>query len=154
MKIIYRIAQKVDVFEMMHLFMETINSIDNIYYSAEQRRVWAKAGNNHGRWEEKVSRQHVVVAESGGRILGFGSLEGDYIDILYVRKYHQGLGIASNIYAILEEEAKKSGVVALSADVSHSARMFFERRGFVEVGINSFIMDGVELSNTRMRKLL
>lgn len=150
----FRTAGFDDLEQMLDLFRETVLAINVRDYTAEQVRVWSAAGNRAERWAEKISRQNVLVAEQDGLILGYGSLENDYIDLLYVHKDQQGKGIASMIYSILEGKARQDGMHALAADASFTAQPFFERKGFIMVEQRTYIMDGVEISNCRMVKSL
>jgi putative acetyltransferase len=150
----FRTAGFDDLPQMLDLFRETVLAINVQHYTDDQVRVWSAAGNRADRWAEKISRQHILIAEQDGQILGYGSLENDYIDLLYVHKDQQGKGIASMIYNILEGKARQDGMQALATDASFTAKAFFERKGFILVEQRSYIVDGVEISNCRMIKSL
>ena len=83
-----------------------------------------------------------------------GSLEGDYLDVLYVHPNYAGLGIAYRIFHALEQHALENGVDRLSTDASKAAQNFFKRQGFRVVSENKNIKDGEVLVNYRMEKQL
>ena len=58
------------------------------------------------------------------------SLEGDYIDVLYVHPDFAGQSVAYHLYMKLVDEAAQTGAEKLITDASHVARSFFERQGF------------------------
>lgn len=148
----FRTAMVDDLPDMLQLFRDTILHVNLSHYTQEQVAVWADAANNIDRWINKINEQHVLVAHDEEMLLGFGSLRLDYIDLLYVHKDHQGEGIASSLYDILEGKAREYGMQALATDASHTARGFFEKKGFLYVATRSYVMNGVEISNCRMVK--
>ena len=149
-----RIAETQDLPEMLTLFRDTILHVNLGHYTPAQVKVWSEAANNLDRWAEKISSQHVLVAEKDNCMLGFGSLRNDYIDLLYINKNYQGKGVASMIYEILENKARQEGMQALATDASFTAKHFFEKKGFIFVATRSYVINGVEISNCRMVKSL
>lgn len=90
-----------------------------------------------------------------GLLIGFGTLDDcGNIDMLYTHKDHQGQGIASRILLKLESIAATSGNTSISADVSLTARPFFERKGYTIVRRQTVMRRGVELVNFHMKKQL
>jgi putative acetyltransferase len=150
----FKTATVDDLPDMLQLFRDTILHVNLSHYTQDQVEVWANAANNLDRWIDKINEQHVLIAHDHEKLLGFGSLRMDYIDLLYIHKDHQGEGIASSIYSILEGRAREYGMQALATDASHTARGFFEKKGFVFVATRTYIMNGVEISNCRMVKSL
>jgi putative acetyltransferase len=149
-----REAKWQDLPEMLVLFRETILQVNTAHYSAEQLQVWASAADHGDRWAKKMEEQYVLVATLDDRVVGFGSLRQDYIDLLYVHKDHQGQGIAGRIYEVLESRARYLGMQALATDASASAKPFFESKGFVFVATRNYLLHDVAISNSRMIKSL
>lgn len=87
--------------------------------------------------------------------MGFGSIEqGEYLDFLYVHPAHLRKGIASKIYALLEQEARSLRKEVIWSDVSKTAVPFFQKQGFtIEQEQRNFI-DKVEIINFKMKKNL
>ena len=56
--------------------------------------------------------------------------KNEYFDFLYVHKDYQRQGIADNLYTEIQAKAIKQGTTLLTADVSITARPFFEKKGF------------------------
>ena len=87
--------------------------------------------------------------------MGFGSLENEhYIYFLYVHKEYLGLGIASEIYARLEEKSLSDGQGKITANVSKTALPFFEKKGFRVVKENRNVINEVTVINYHMVKKL
>ena len=94
-----------------------------------------------------------MLAEREETIVGFGSLEEHAsIDLLYVHKDYQRTGIADKILNALLSKSKEYGVSVIQADVSKTARAFFESRGFRVVREQTVGRNDIELVNFEMEK--
>ena len=143
-----------DLAEMQQLMVETIHSICAKDYRPEQLRVWASGISNQERWLERLTHQFFLVAEQEGRIVGFASLaNGDFVDLMYVHKDYQRQGIAHRLLAELEQHSRRKGKLVLTADVSETAQLFFERNGYQVIKEQTKVIDSVEISNFRMEKV-
>jgi GNAT superfamily N-acetyltransferase len=88
--------------------------------------------------DEAVFRQHVLpgfdtwVAVWDGEVLGFLTLNGSYVERLYVHPDRQGLGVGS---ALLEHAKRCSpqGLELHTHQRNTQARQFYERRDFKAV---------------------
>ncbi len=102
-----------------------------------------------------IKGQYVLIAETENQIVGFSTLDqGNYIDLLFVHQEYQHQGIASLLYAKMEEEALRHGQKQLTADVSKTARPFFEKAGFQMLKEQTVNVKGVDLTNYKMVKNL
>jgi putative acetyltransferase len=150
-----RRATPEDIPQLQALYVHTIDNACTGDYDEAQRNVWKKSIENTGRWTVALQTQYFLVATIGGDIAGFGSLrDGDYIDFMYTATPYLGKGIASAIYTALEQEAIRQYKMTLTSDVSKTARRFFESKGFVIEKENEHMINGVMISNYRMRKEL
>ena len=66
--------------------------------------------------EHVLSRHEVWVAEVNGRVVGVASLEGDFLEQLYVLPGYQGMGIGSALFTKAQDYARTA-----SASMSSSA---------------------------------
>ncbi|AZA85016.1 GNAT family N-acetyltransferase [Chryseobacterium lactis] len=138
---------------MKQLFAETITEICKKDYTPEQLQAWKSGVDNHQRWEKVIKEQFVLIALSENKIVGFCTLDqGNYIDLLFVHQNEQHHGIASGLYALMEEEALRKNEVTLSADVSKTAKHFFEKKGFQVVKEQIVTVKGINLINYKMQK--
>lgn len=150
-----RIAQLSDLDEMQELYVDTIKSVCNKDYNDEQIAVWTSTVENTERWNNVLKNQLVLLAEKNNKIVGYGTLDnGNYIDFFYIHKDFQGQGIANNILSQIETQAKKIGNVNLTADVSITAKPFFEKKGFKVLEEQKNFRKGIELINYKMEKAL
>ena len=87
-----------------------------------------------------------LVAEEKGCLLGFANLEpGGYLDCLYTAAESQRRGVAA---------ARRQGEKLLRVEASRTARGFFEHRGYRVQAAQLVPVDGEELKNFRMQKVL
>ena len=143
-----------DLGELQQLYVETINKVCRNDYNQDQLNAWCSGIENKERWEALLRDQFVLVALSGDEIVGFASLDkGSYIDMFYVHKDFQGQGLASLLYSLIEEEVLAQGTIKITADISETARPFFERKGFVIDAQQTFPVKGIMISNFRMSKV-
>lgn len=144
-----------DLPALKDLFASTVKSVCCTDYSPIQIDVWASGVENNNRWTDMITNQLVIVAHNRNQIVGFASLNDfRYIDFLYVHKDHQRIGIANNLYAAIEKEAIKNKQIELQADVSITAKGFFEKFSFEAIAEQKVFRKGIALMNYKMKKRL
>ncbi|WP_159520481.1 GNAT family N-acetyltransferase [Sunxiuqinia indica] len=148
------IAKSDDLKEIISLFTNTINSVCAKDYSPQQRAAWTAGAKNTERWRTKLEQQYFIVARQEETLLGFASLDNNYIDFLFVHKDFQGLGIAKQLYDALLQKAIETSVGTLRSNVSLTARPFFEKMGFEVIRKQDNPTRGVNLTNFKMEKRL
>nr|WP_315026861.1 GNAT family N-acetyltransferase [uncultured Chryseobacterium sp.] len=152
---IIRKGHQEDLAEMKEIFTETITEICKNDYTNEQLEVWKSGAENSERWLKVIIDQFVLVAISEDRIVGFCTLDQrKYIDLFFVHKNYQHQGIAAKLYAQIEEEAGKQKEKYITADVSKTAKPFFEKMGFHVLKEQIVNVKGIDLINYKMQKNL
>jgi putative acetyltransferase len=151
----FRTAQLNDLAAMQQLYVDTIMTVCARDYTDEQLKIWASGIENIRRWEDVISGQYCVLAEISGKLAGYATLHnGTYIDLFYVSRDFQGQGIAGRIMQQINEEAIRLGASELTANVSITARPFFEHCGFEMITEQHNLISGVDIINYRMRKMM
>lgn len=139
---------------LARLFRDTIRRVNIRDYSAEQVRAWAPDDLDAERWATRFAGRFVVVAEADGKPVGFAEMEVDgHIDRFYVSADHQGVGVGRALMAAVLAEAERRGLPRAFAEVSVTARPFFERSGFVVLAEQTVHVRGVNLTNFRMERV-
>ncbi|MCF1749792.1 GNAT family N-acetyltransferase [Mariniradius sediminis] len=151
----YYLAKETDIPEITDLFYNTIQFVNIKDYTKEQVDDWSYWHSAMDKWQHGIWHDFFVKAVDGTKIIGFGSLREDgYLDYLFTHKDHQHQGVGRGLYRKLENQARTKGHKSIYADVSITARNFFENLGFVveeeQVKKSHFL----ELVNYRMRKAL
>lgn len=88
--------------------------------------------------EADLAPRRTLVAECGGRVAGFGTLEGappyGELGMLFVEPDLVGRGVGAVLLAALVERARAAGFVRLAIDADPHAEGFYLARGAVRVG--------------------
>ena len=154
-KISMRLAKLSDLSEIQLLFVNTISTICKHDYSAEQINAWTSSIENIPHWTDRIASQFFLVAELDNKIVGYVSLKSnDYLDLLYVHKDYQKQGIASKLYDEIEKQAIRNNSTALHANVSKTAKPFFEKKGFLVIKTQANKIKDIEIVNYKMIKQL
>lgn len=136
------------------VFLQAVTVTAAVDYSAEQIAAWARPRSLDD-WAAAMERRAGIVAAVDAEIAGFSDVSVDgYVDMLFVSPRFTRRGIATALLAEIERRARDAETPALSADVSVTARPFFEQAGFVVEAEQHPVVDGVELTNFRMTKQL
>jgi putative acetyltransferase len=142
-----------DISEVTELLYNTVHTINLRDYSSAEVEAWAPKEIDKAAWNRRLSDNFTVVAEKDGIIVGFASLANkEYYDLLYIHKDYQRQGIASALTYSIEYEAALCGISELTADVSITAKPFFERMGYEVIREQSVERKGKSLTNYKMRK--
>jgi putative acetyltransferase len=152
---IFRKAILSDLKEMQELFVETIRSVCKKDYNPEQIEVWVSGAKITQRWIDVVNSQFVLLAIIEDTIVGYGTIkDGNYIDFFFIHKNFQRQGIADKIFSQLELEARKENSKLITADVSITAKPYFEKKGFIVKSEQKNIIAAVEIINYKMEKTI
>lgn len=150
-----RYYQPSDVGQIIRLFFDTIHQINSRDYTPEQIAAWAPTVPDETQWAERYHTRIVFVAEADSVIVGFAELEPTgHIDCFYCHHAYQGRGVGKRLVQRLEQEARSLGLKRLFAEVSITARPFFEHMGFQVLHENSVVRNKVVLTNFSMEKWL
>lgn len=137
------------------LFYETVHMVNRADYSVAQLQAWAPAEHEATQWRERLAMTEPFVAEVEGRLVGFAELRSDdWIDCFYCHKDWQGRGVGSALLAVIEDDAKRRGVVCLRVAASITAKPFFERKGFAVDAEQRVARRGETFTNYAMSKAL
>ena len=144
-----------EVPELWRLFHDTIHSVNARDYDAEQRAAWSPAEPDMKSWQARMADVAPFVAVADGQIVGFSDLQADgLVDFMFVHHQWQGKGVAGFLMDEVDRRAAAMGLTRMYSHVSHTAKGFFERRGWRAVRENHFEMNGVAMSNWDMEKAL
>lgn len=143
-----------DAEAIVRLFFDTVHRVNRRDYSPEQIRAWAPAVPDPGRWAlERMPGRLTLAAEEHGQLLGFAELEASgHIDALFVHPDHQRRGVGRALLSQIEREARLRKLPRLYAEVSVTARPFFEAFGFQVREAEDVVRGGVRLKRWRMDK--
>jgi putative acetyltransferase len=140
---------------LAEIYRASIEELTAEDYSEAQQAAWASVADDGEAFGERLAAGLTLVATIGQSIIGFAALKGaDHLDLLYVHPAAVGQGVGTLLADALERLAGGRGAKRLTADVSDTARDFFEKRGFAPQRRNTVLVGDEWLGNTTMEKRL
>lgn len=150
-----RTYQETDAPTLAMIYYHTIHNINIRDYSEEQVNAWAPYDSveDYSGWQKKLAMVRPFVAVINDIIVGFAEFEPNgHIDCFYVHHEFQGKGVGSALMVAIVDKAQKEDIVRIFAEVSITARPFFEAKGFQLVKEQQVTIRGVKLTNFVMEK--
>lgn len=149
----FREYKSSDLENIIWLFKNTVAEINKRDYSDKEIGAWI--GNiDKEKWQETLSRHYTIVAELFNKVVGFGDINQDYLDRLFIHKNYNGLGLGGEIANLLEEKAERNGFEKIYTHASITAKDFFVRRGYEVNKKQHVVRDDIKLCNYVMEKKL
>ena len=143
-----------DVQALANIYFNTIHKINIQHYTEEQVDVWAPTSSLETEgWAKKFPRTKPIIATVGDEIVGFAEFEPNgHIDCFYCHHEWIGKGVGSALMKEILQRAKNSHIHLIFAEVSITAKPFFEKWGFRIVTQQTIIRKGIELTNFKMER--
>jgi putative acetyltransferase len=94
----------------------------------------------------------ILVAELGGRVVGYGGIRGSELSALFVRPAAARRGVASALLARVEALARRRGITRLRVDAAKSGVAFYRAQGFTGRRSVKVPLPGRDLEAVRMSK--
>jgi len=145
-----------DAADTLAIFLAAVMETAAADYSPEQILAWARPEcRDLATWHSVMLERNSFVATVAGAAAGFSDVDSDgHIDMMFVAPRFLRQGVARQLLAHVEASARAQQATELTADVSITARQFFERHGFAVEAEQHPVIAGVQLTNYRMRKSL
>lgn len=142
-----------DLASIILLFKEAVTAINIRHYSPEQIAIWTDI--DPTRWQAKLEKMIVFVAEIDFTIVGFGDMTREgYLDHLYVHKEYQARWISLHLFRAIEKAARELGLSKITTDCSITAKIPAERMGFKVIKEQIVEKKGIKFINFHMEKKL
>lgn len=146
-----RLCTQADLPAVLDLFRTSVHTLCRSDYTPDQLSAWAPEDLDEAPWARRLQCQTFLLAEEDGALMGFASLEGDYLDLLYVHPRHARRGVGTVLCDALERQCTGR---CITVHASLTARPFFARRGYRTVEPHQVERRGVTLINYFMEKEL
>lgn len=139
---------------LAEIYYNTIHTVNREHYTQEQLDVWApKSSLSRERWAKKFLRTNPFVALMGDQIVGFAEFEENgHIDCFYCHHLFQGKGVGKALMEAIVSEALKKGIRRIFAEVSITAKPFFEKQGFITIKEQTVTLNSIPLTNYVMER--
>ncbi len=149
-----------DTQELANIYFNTVHQINIKDYTQEQVDAWAppsgfKSISGTEGWARKFARTKPIVAVIGDKIVGFAEFEPNgHIDCFYCHHEWIGKGVGSALMKEILKRAKNSGIHRIFAEVSITAKPFFENYNFVAISEQIDYKKGIGLINYKMERTI
>src|SRR3954451_2954170 len=145
-----------DISELKKLYVGTITTINPKDYDEEQIKVWASTAERTESLLRRINEQYFFVAENDDKnIIGFASLDKTgYLDLLYVHKDFQRMGVAKQLLQKIINTAIEWNISKLETDASITAKPFFEKNNFKTIRQQTVTINNVDLINYKMERMI
>ncbi len=140
---------------LANIYYNTIHHINSKNYSKKQIEAWApKSCLELEGWQKKWKKLSPMVACLDDIIVGFAEFENNgHIDCFYVHHEWQGNGVGSTLIGEIIKQAKIKNISRIFAEVSITAKPFFEKMDFTVIKEQIVNIRGIELKNFVMEKI-
>lgn len=151
-----RPLEEKDIHDMQSLFHSTVLNVNIKDYTKEEVEDWASCGDDMEHWKEILfNNQFIGAFNEQGCLIGYSSMnENGYMHSMFVHKDWQGKGIATLLLSEVEKIARQYKVKEITSEVSKTARLFFEHKGYVVECEQKQQANRLRLTNYKMRKVL
>ncbi|WP_089139246.1 GNAT family N-acetyltransferase [Vibrio rumoiensis] len=150
-----RTYQPEDAQTLWHLFFNTIRQVNLQDYTQAQVEAWASEDINMKDWIAHLNQLCPYIAEINHKIVGYADLQPDgLIDHFFCHHQYQGCGVGRALMSHIHIQAKKQHLTRLYANVSVTAKPFFEHAGFVVKEPQSVSLRGQSFINYKMEKII
>lgn len=149
-----RTYRECDAKELAEIYYHTIHQINSRDYSKDQLEAWApKESVEAEGWLEKFKRTQPFVATCNGKVVGFAEFEPDgHIDCFYCHHQFVGKGVGKALMRAIFSKAKEQKIDRVYAEVSITAKPFFEKQGFATVKEQTVLLRNIEFTNYKMER--
>ncbi len=155
-KIVVRAYESNDATDLAKIYYNTIHKVNTKDYSEIQLEAWApKSSIEADSWLKKFEKTKPLVAVDDKTVVGFAEFESNgHIDCFYCHHEWIGFGVGSALMNAIHEIAHGQKILKIFAEVSITARPFFEKHGFTVTEEQKVSIKGIELINFKMEKRL
>jgi putative acetyltransferase len=155
-KILIRKYRVEDAEDLANIYYNTIHLVNIRDYNQQQVDVWAsETSKEAAEWLKKFEITNPFVAVINNKVVGFAEFEpSGHIDCFYCHHEWIGCGIGWALMEAIYASAAQQGIERIFAEVSITAKPFFDRCGFNTVTEQTVERKGILLTNYKMEKFV
>ena len=135
--------------ELWQVYYTSIHMVCCQHYSQQQLDAWAPKNFSLAKFEKIMQKLNPIVASVNGEVVGYTDLQQDgLMDHFFVHGQYQSKGVGTRLINTVFERAQ--GKTRLFSNVSHTAKPFYLRHGFVVEKVQRLKIRGVDIENNLM----
>ena len=144
-----------DQLELKKVYFDSIQSIDEKFYSEEQKRAWSSQAWNNPNFDNSITKGKGWLLSYKGIIIAFATrYPKDRIALFYCKGEFQRKGYGSKLLNKLEDEAKKEGLVSLSTEASLISYELFLKNEWEIIRKEKVIINNIFFERYKMTKII
>lgn len=155
-EVFIRQYQPSDCEDLAKIYYNTIHTINTKDYTEAQVNAWAPTTTLQTLgWAKKWEKLLPWVALIAEKRVGFVEFEDNgHIDCFYCHHEYQGKGVGKALMNHVKHVARKNSIPRIWAEVSITAKPFFEHQGFKVMKQQTVNVRGVDLTNYVMECII
>ena len=144
-----------DQLELKKVYFDSIQSIDEMIYSQEQKRAWSSQAWNNSNFDKSITKGKGWLLSNQGIIIAFATrYPNNKIALFYCRGKFQRKGCGSMLLHRLEDEAKKEGLNSLSTEASLISYELFLKNQWKTIRKEKVIINNIFFERYKMTKII
>ena len=144
-----------DQLELKKVYFDSIQSIDETFYSEEQKRAWSSQAWNNPNFDKSITKGKGWLLSYKGIIIAFATrYPKDRIALFYCKGEFQRKGFGSKLINKIEDEAKKEGLNSLSTEASLISYKLFLKNKWEIIRKEKIIINNILFERYKMIKII
>ncbi len=125
-----RRARLADAPAIARVMRAAIRGLAKGTYPPRQLAAWASLPALYHAWAMTAGGERYVVAERGGRLVGYAARRGREVTAVFVSPAHARAGIGAALLRRIEADARRAGVASAFVRAARGAVPFYEAEGY------------------------
>ena len=144
-----------DQLELKKVYFDSIQSIDESFYSEEQKRAWSSQAWNNPNFDKSITKGKGWLLSYKGIIIAFATrYPKDRIALFYCKGKFQRNGFGSKLIHKIEDEAKKEGLNSLSTEASLISYRLFLKNEWKIIRKEKVTINNIFFERYKMTKII
>ena len=144
-----------DQLELKKVYFDSIQSLDEKFYSQEQKRAWSSQAWNNPNFDKSITKGKGWLLSKKGIIIAFATrYPTDRIALFYCKGKFQRKGYGSKLLNILEDEAKKESLDSLSTEASLISYKLFLKNEWEIIRKEKVTINNIFFERYKMTKII
>ena len=144
-----------DQLELKKVYFDSIQSIDEKFYSEEQKRAWSSQAWNNPNFDKSITKGKGWLLSYKGIIIAFATrYPKDRIALFYCKGKFQRKGFGSKLIHKIEDEAKKEGLNSLSTEASLISYGLFLKNEWKIIRKEKVTINNIFFERYKMTKII
>ena len=144
-----------DQLELKKVYFDSIQSIDETFYSEEQKRAWSSQAWNNPNFDNSITKGKGWLLSYKDIIIAFATrYPKDRIALFYCKGEFQRKGFGSKLIHKIEDEAKKEGLDSLYTEASLISYELFLKNEWKIIRKEKVIINNIFFERYKMTKII